>query len=323
MTINEKQTIMDSIRNSVEIFRKRTPVQWSIRCPYCGDSKKNFKDSHCYIKWSMDESEPLLYNCFLCHKNGVVDEKFLKAVGVTKDLSEILDRQKFNKIKSIKDNPIDIITGEPIMNSLQVKYIEYRIGKGLSKDDYDRFKIMWDINKLIPYIASDKIKNSLPSNNDSISFLSDDKSVLLTRLFEDGDIRWKKLRLMHSDSKSFYVIKATINLFTKDEITVNIAEGIIDILSIYKNFNDGPNSVFIASLGSDYVGALEYAINKGFVGENVTIKIYIDQDQNEKELIRALKKYKWIFNNIFVYRNILEKDVGVRIDRIKLEERKV
>ena len=128
---------------------------------------------------------------------------------------------------------------------------------------------------------------------------------------------------MHSDSKSFYVIKAVIDLFTKDEIVINIAEGIIDVLSIYKNFNDGPNSVFIASLGSDYIGALEYAIGKGFIGDNVTVKIYIDQDQNEKELIRALKKYKWIFNNIFIYRNILEKDVGVRIDRIKLEERKV
>ena len=210
------------------------------------------------------------------------------------------------------------------MNSPQVRYIERRLGKGLKFEDYQKFKIVWDINNLLPFISRDHTKNSLPSNNESISFLSDDKSVLLTRLFEDqGDIRWKKVRLMNSDNKSFYVIASTLDLFTKDNITVNIAEGVIDVLSIYKNFNDGPNSIYVASLGSDYIAAVDYAIAKGFIGTNINIKIYIDQDQNEKILLRGLKKYKWIFNNIFVYRNILDKDVGVTIDRINLEERKV
>ena len=324
MTGNEKQIVMDSIKNSVEVFKRRTPVQWSIRCPYCGDSKKNIHDSHCYIKWSNDESEPLFFNCFLCNTSGVIDKKFLERLGIKEDLSEILDRQKFNRIQSLKENPVNIITGDPIMNSPQVRYIERRLGKGLKFEDYQKFKIVWDINNLLPFISRDHTKNSLPSNNESISFLSDDKSVLLTRLFEDqGDIRWKKVRLMNSDNKSFYVIASTLDLFTKDNITVNIAEGVIDVLSIYKNFNDGPNSIYVASLGSDYIAAVDYAIAKGFIGTNINIKIYIDQDQNEKILLRGLKKYKWIFNNIFVYRNILDKDVGVTIDRINLEERKV
>lgn len=323
MTINEKQIVMDTIRDNVEVFRKRTPVQWSIRCPYCGDSKKDARDSHCYIKWSMDESEPLLYKCFLCNSKGVVDKKFLDALGIRKDLSKIIDNQKFNQIMSIKDNPVEIMTGETNMNSPQIRYIEYRIGKGLVKEDYDKFKILWNIQSLLPFIASERVKNSLPSNNDSISFLSEDKTLLLTRLFEDGEIRWKKIRLMKTNSKSFYIIKAQLDLFTKDDIVVNIAEGVIDVLSIYKNFNDGPNSVYIASLGSDYIDAMEYMIAKGFVGSNVIVKIYIDNDQNEKALITGLKKYKWMFKNIFVYRNMKSKDVGVKIENIRLEEKRV
>ena len=326
MTINEKQTVMDAIKDSVEVYKRRSSPQWpiSIRCPICGDSRKDPKDSHCYIMWTMDESEPLRYHCFLCNKKGIIDKKFLDMLGVQKDLSELVERQKFNKLQSIRENPVEIITGEPEMRSLQVKYIEYRLGKGLKKEDYERFKILWKIENLNDYIASNRIKNSLPSNHDSISFLSDDKSVLLTRLFEDdSDIRWKKLRIMNTNNQSFYAIKTTLDLFTKDEIVVNIAEGVIDVISIYKNFNDGPNSIFIASLGSDYIATLEYAIAKGFIGTNVTVKIYMDSDQDEKMLCRALKKYKWMFNSIFVYRNILEKDVGVHLDRIKLEERKV
>lgn len=324
MTINEKQIVMDTIRDTVEVFKKRTPIQWSIRCPYCGDSKKNPNDSHCYIKWSMDESEPLLFNCFLCNKSGTVDKKFLDLLGVKQDLSMIVDKQKFNKIMSIKDNPIEIMTGDVDMNSLQVKYIEYRLGKGLTRDDYDRFKILWNIQSLLPFIASEKVKNSLPSNNDSISFLTDDKTLLLTRLFEeDGEVRWKKIRLMKTESKSFYTIKAQLDLFTQDDIVVNMAEGVMDVLSIYKNFNDGNNSVYVASLGSDYIGALDYMIAKGFIGTNVTIKIYMDSDQNEKFLITGLKKYKWMFKNIFVYRNVKSKDVGVKVEDIRLEEKRV
>lgn len=323
MTLNEKQIVMDKLKEAVPIFKRRTPIRWSIRCPYCGDSGKSPTDSHCYIKCSNDEAEPLLWNCFLCNKHGVIDEDFLKAAGVKADLSEIVARQRSNRIKSLKDNPVDIITGEPIPDSPQIKYIEHRIGKGLTLEDYDRFKVVWNIQSLLPYISSESVKNSLPSNRESISFLSDDKSVLLTRLFEDGDIRWKKLRLMGSYDGSFYTIKSTMDLFTKDPIVVNIAEGVIDILSIYKNFNDGPNSIFIASLGSNYESALMYAINKGFVGTNVTIKIYIDNDQNEKYLARSLKTYKWMFGGIYIYRNVLSKDVGTTIDKIKLEERKV
>lgn len=271
----------------------------------------------------MDDSEPLLYNCFLCNKHGAVNKRFLDAIGIKDDLSEVIGRQKYNHVKSIKNNPVEVITGSPIPDSPQIRYIEYRIGKGLTLEDYDRFKIVWDISALIPFISDEKIKNTLPSNRESISFLSDDKTVLLTRMFDNNEIRWKKTRLMRSYNGSYYTIKTTMDLFTSEEIVVNIAEGVMDILSIYKNFNDGPNSIFIGALGSNYVSALKYAIDKGFIGYNVSVKVYMDNGIDEKDLIKSLKPYKWLFNTITVYRNIIGKDVGVKIEDIRLEERRV
>ena len=325
MTNNTKQEILDEIQNHSTVFIKVSSVQYRIRCPICGDSQSNPRDAHCYIKCDFnDPNEPLLFNCFKCNKGGRVNSNFLKMMNIKTDILSIVDNQRFNKIGSIKRTNIDLITGEPIMDSPQIKYIEDRLGKGFTKDDYDKFKIIWDMNSVYPYISSIRVRNTMPSNNDSISFLSDDKSVLLVRSFNDNGGRWRKISMFQSENKSFYTIKSTLNLFTQEPIVVNIAEGVLDIISIYKNFNDN-NSAYIATLGSDYISGIEYAIAKGLIGDNIIIKIYIDNDSsvNEKMLKSKLKKFKWLFNSIIIYKNIASKDVGVHINDIKLIEQRI
>lgn len=322
MKIQDKQAIMDSIRDTVPFIRKRNYQHYSIRCPICGDSAKNMNDSHCYIKFSDDESEPLLYKCFLCNSSGVVNKRFLDLLGVKKDFSNIINSDRKNILKSLKNDNIEIITGKIDMDSPQVKYIEKRLGKGLTEDDYNKFRIVANMNTLIPYISSEKIRNTLPSNRDSITLLTDDKSMMLTRLFDDEHVRWTKTKIRRTDNRPFYTISATLNLFTNDIITVNIAEGVIDVISAYKNFNK-ENSVFIAALGSDYIEALKYAILKGLIGTNVNVNIYIDSDQDEKKLSKSLKEYKWMFGNIFVCKNVKDKDIGVTLDKISLEVKKI
>jgi len=324
MTNTMKQQILDEIRNHSTVFRKVNNIQYRIRCPICGDSQNDPTDSHCYIKCDFNNpSEPLLFNCFKCNKGGKVTSKFLKLLGVKSEVVDSIDNQRFNRIGSIKHKDINLITGVPVMDSQQVKYINDRLGPGFTFEDYDKFKIVWDMNTVYPYASSARIRNIMPSNNDSVSFLSDDKSVLLTRAFYDEEGRWRKLALFNSDNKSFYTIKALINIFTSENLIVNIAEGVLDVLSIYKNFNDGENSAFIATLGSDYISGVEYAIAKGFIGSNVIIKVYIDSDVNESSIKAQLKKYKWLFNSIYIYKNIKGKDVGVPIDKIKLVEQKI
>lgn len=320
-----KNELLDELLRCSPVHKKINNYQYRIRCPICGDSKKDPMDSHCYIKCSYDPNEPILYNCFLCNSNGRVGKWFLDKLGASKRIVDGVASQRYNKIPSIRNTNLDILTGEPKMDSPQIKYIEDRLGKGFTYEDYDKFKIVWDMNKIREYIVDQKILNTLPNNKDSISFISNDKTVMLSRTFlsSEKDHQWRKIRIISGDHYSYYVIKTTLDLFTKDSIYVNIAEGIFDILSVYKNFNDGQNSVFIAALGSDYMSALEFVINKGFVGSNIVVKIYIDAGINESQLIQRLKKYKWMFNSVYVYKNIIGKDVGEKLERIKLQEKRI
>lgn len=320
-----KQQIMQEIENNVPIFKKVSNIRWKIRCPFCGDSEKDLRDAHLYLKCDYDNpNEPIQYYCFLvnCNAHGSVNKYFMHKLGIKSKVEDELQSQRYSKLFALKETNIDILTGEPILDSLQVKYIEKRLGIGLTYEDYDKFKIIWDMNSIIPYVADKKTMNILPNNIDSISLLSDDKSTIISRGFNDKD-NWRKIPLLNTDNRIFYTIKTVFNLFTDDIITVNIAEGIFDILSIYKNFNDGINSAFIATLGPDYEAAINYAIIKGLIGLNVIVKIYIDQEIDHNVLKDQLKKYRYYFKNIYIYRNIKYKDVGVLLKDIELNEYKI
>ena len=331
MENNIKEKIMSEIEKHSDVFNRVSLIQYVIRCPICGDSQKNLKKARCYLKCSLDPTEPILYHCFNCDSSGVVNGDFLKRLGINNsEITSKLENQKYNKIGVFKKNNVDIITGDVIMNSPQIHYIERRLGKGLTKNDYNRFKIIWDINNITEFIIDKKILNSMPTNKDSISFLSDNKSMILNRsLLDDGS--WRKIKIFNFDGRSFYTIKSTIDLFTSEDITINITEGIFDILSVYKNFNS-ENSVFIAVLGSDYLSGVNYAISKGFIGDNVVIKIYMDSDVDDNAvrfLKNQLKNMRWIFKKIFIYKNAeyykdkKYKDMGTTIDHIDLIEKEI
>lgn len=321
---NIKEEILAEIEKNVPIFRKVSDIRYRIRCIFCGDSQSDPREAHMYLKCDQDPTTPITYYCFRanCGAKGAVGKGFLDRIGAKIDGIEVFTNKTFNKISQIKKANVDIITGTPIMDSPQIKYIEHRLGKGLTYEDYDKFKIIWDMNALIPFITNNRVKNSLPTNADSISFLSDDKSAVLTRFFyvKNDDERWKKTKLFSLDTKSFYTVKMILDLFTAERIVINIAEGIMDILSVYKNFNDGGKHVHIASLGADYVAALNYAIANGFIGSNISIRIYIDSNIDEKILGKKVKKYTWVFNSIDIIKNIKSEDFGTRIDNIKAIE---
>ena len=62
---------------------------------------------------------------------------------------------------------------------------------------------------------------------------------------------------------------------------------------------------------------------KGIIGLNVNVKIYVDADQDVNKIKKQMKKLKWLFNKITLFRNSKSKDVGVKIGNINLIEDKV
>lgn len=322
-----KKRIMMEIEKKGEMFKQLSPIQYRIRCPICGDSQKKLDDAHCYIKCVYNSDEPIQFNCFLCNHGGRISAWFLNKLGASKSIIKQAKKQINHTIQYIDHNDIEIITGTPILDSPQTRFLERKLGAGFTEEDYQRFKIIWDMKEIYKYVTNKKVKNTLPSNLDRIQFLSDDKSMILSRSFLDDEreSQWRKIKIFSSVNRSYYFIKTSLDLFTSETITVNIAEGILDVLSIYKNFNDGENSIYLAILGSNYIGGVDYIISKGFIGSNIILKIYIDRDNriDKKSILEVLKKYKWIFGKIFVYENLKYKDVGTTMDRIKLKEYRI
>ena len=316
---SDKQDLLNLIKDNVEIFKTISNVEYSIRCPFCGDSKSNHKATHMYIRCDNNPTQPLLYNCFKCNSKGVVNRYLLKQLGIKNaDNLDIVNDLKVINVYTAKNIEVDL--GNPKLQSPQYDYLVYRLGDIFDINELEKFRIVWNINNLMPLISDKRIMHILPNNLNSITFITEDKATILTRTFhqENG---WKKLSLFKTDYRSFYSIQTAVELFTENEITINIAEGIFDVISLYKHFNS-ENSIFIAVLGSDYESAIKYIIQKGFVGSNINIKIFIDDNINEKMLKNNLRRYNWLFKDIKIFRNIKFKDFGTTIDNIKLLELK-
>lgn len=320
--MNIKDEILQKLEEKAECFKKVSSIRYRMRCPFCGDSQSDPKKAHLYVKSDEDPTTPMLYYCFKgnCGAKGIVDQEFLDKFDIHIKGMEVFDKRNYKKLSTFKSQNIEIVTGIPYRCN-QTRYIEYRLGKGFDYDDYDRFKIVWDFEKLKEYIRDEKTKHMLPSNKNSVSFLSEDKSFILTRFFDDTK-RWKKIKLFSTENRILYTIKSVIDLFTREEIVINIAEGIFDVLSIYKNFSS-KNGIYIATLGSDYTGGVEYAIDKGIFGDNVSVKIYADDNIKTSFLRKTLKRFRWLFKDISVVRNIKSKDVGTVIENIELVEESI
>jgi hypothetical protein len=315
--------ILSDIAKHAPVFLSAGGCEYRIRCPFCGDSQTDPNDAHCYIKCSDDPNEPMLYYCFKCNAKGRVTPKFLTMLGVDKSLVGQFANQRYYKLNTYHEPTVDIVERTPVMDSPQVRYIEERLGK-FEASDYERFKILWNINDVIPYIMIKQSLNTLPSNKSSVSFISDDKSALLIRSFDPQYGRWRKLSMFPTGRRTFYTVKAQVNLLSMDQIIIHIAEGVFDVLSAYRNFSEEHcQHVYIAALGSDYAKALEHFIAKGIFGSNCSVRIYYDADIDVEKLKKKMRQYKWLYHDICLYKNILSKDIGVPADQIRLVSMKV
>ena len=314
---NIKMNVIRSLEEKAERFRKVSAIRYRMRCPFCGDSVDPDK-SHMYLLCDDNPNTPILYYCFKgnCNAKGKVDSAFLQRLGITVDGVDTLANRVYNKVSSMKTMDVDLIGGTPNMNSPQVKYVHERLGEGFTYEDFERFKIVWDFSLLSKYITSERTKNLLPSNRDSISFIMDDRSLIMTRFFHEEEKRWRKYDIYPSEDKHLYTIKSVIDIFTSETITVHIAEGIFDILSIYKNFS-GQNDVYIACLGADYESGITYAVQHGILGKNVSIRIYLDGNIKLSIMRKRCRKYAWLFKEILFFENAKSNDFGTTPDRIE------
>ena len=344
-----KEDFIQALFNRDGIYTRRvSDVEFRTRCPFCGDSAKNENTGHFYMHINTEDNFPIQYHCFLCDSGGVLQPSALQLLDIDdpslKSSVTTLNRtsskmDKKGMINEVKMTSFDYKLPE-IKFGPKTKYIEDRLGiRGLSKEEFKKMKV---VTSLRDFCIVNKIKHvSCPSRyaykieEKYVGFLTYGNSHILFRdITNTEDLRWIKYPITSESSTNriFYAMESEIDLFTEDEITINLAEGVLDILSANYNLGyDGPNVLNLCVSGKYYDSLILFLVSLGFVGSNITINIFADNDYvfNRKNnnttttleyYKKILKNYKYLFGKINVWYNLMEKDIGVPRDKIKLQK---
>lgn len=332
-----KQEIYDIIKALPNVDGNGTQLR--TRCVICGDSKKSMTKKRLGIKIDTnDPKEPILYNCFNCGAHGVMTTDILCDIGLDRDIA--LEITKYNKgalkydnssvINKYKNNkPIPVIIPPPTKCDKTIKKIKYlynRIGYKVPIEDFNSIKVIFN---LFDFLSVNNI--AIPDNKfyhildrDYIGFLSINNEYIIFRdITNMNKARYFKYNIfgIFDNSNSYYRIKNKIDLFTPDIISIKVAEGIFDILSVHYNIDNGnsQNNIYVATTNSSLLNPIMTHINKGLVGDNISVDIYQDNDTkvNFYKLKKRLSPY---IGNMRVYSNGRSKDFGVPMSDIEINE---
>lgn len=320
-----------------------------VRCPYCGDSP-DIKKAHFYITVHMDDQSPILYNCFRCPAGGVLTAEVMQKLELQGE-SLYKGVRKLNKNavhydkKSIGAKGQVLLFGHTlpdIQDGPKLEYIRKRLGIDFTIDDFKRMKV---VTSLKAFLIQNKIKKLTCPDRVAhfyercfVGFLSHGGGYLLLRdVTGQSHIPWIKYPITSKSKEgvTFYSLESSIDIFTKENIVVNLAEGVFDILGVSYHFQKSePNTINIAVTGKQYESAIYYLIHTGILGSNVTINIFSDNDRqfNQKNhgddtsieyYQKTFAHIKLLFKSIYVYYNEIGKDYGVPKNQICLIRQKL
>lgn len=365
--MTNKQIKMDFITALYErdcYIKAVSNIQYITRCPYCGDTDKRQNDGHFYIRVNPDDDFPIVYNCFLCPAGGVLSSETLSLLEIDSvDLkSGLLQLNKTSRRvdkKGITSNETKFKSFDyklpEIKRSEKTKYIETRLGRYFSNDDFKKMKV---ITSLRDFLILNKVKKLTCDNHlaflyekNYVGFLTHGNShILLRDITEKEKIPWIKYPINDEsrNNRVFYTIESELDIFTEDEITVNMSEGVFDAVSICYNLGyNKPNTLNLCISGKYYDTILLFLLGIGIVGSNVVINIFSDNDgdynkkkRNDKgkyknyknipenstsidHYRKLLKNYKYLFKEINVYYNLASKDFGIPSDGIVIKKYKL
>lgn len=209
-------------------------MEFTARCPFCGDSKKNPKKRRFHLKYI--NSESVVFNCFNCNKTGTFYDLYAYINGLTlreafKELKTDELEKLRNKNKKIKK---ELVEDENIINNNEFSYILKDCLSLFDKPDgiikrkyYDILKKFYDdrcIDKNFKlYIA----------------FRGDWKNRIIIPVYDGDDMVYFQGRAINnmttmkyknpiSEKKNIILNK---NKFDREK-NIIITEGILDALSI-------------------------------------------------------------------------------------------
>ena len=344
-----KLNLISSIRNATSYYRQVTDVEHLTRCPFCGDSL-NPNKGHMYMHIILDDTSPIQYHCARCGEGGYLTPNVLRRFGIeSNDLKQLLDQLNHHTGRSDRRMIMeksyamfDYVLPDRIKYPMKLKYIEDRLGISVTEDVINECKI---ITSIADFLKTNEIDSLTADKSvvtmyeyDYIGFLSYGNSYILLRDVSGRhkDFSWIKYPITDASrgSKIFYSMSSTVDIETEDPITINIAEGVFDIISIGYNLKQNkPNTINIANTGKEYSSLISFLVSKGLIGSNVTLNIYSDNDkifnkkENSKRRVKTelqdykgdLYPYKFLMNGVYVKYNQVFKDYGTTKDNMFIE----
>ena len=320
--------------------------EFQTRCPYCGDSQKDLRTGHFYMKILIQNKSVIPVHCFKCNYSGVLTPEALDLMGC--DDSELRNgliylnkTGKYEKGMEYKDDQykyFDRILPDEYRYPDKLKYIDNRMGISFGKEDYKSMKVVTSLYDFL--IANNITKSSFSKQQrmvlerDYVGFLSSGNSHILFRDITDRyDLSWIKYPIDEESSKNkvWYGLTCELDPFIKDDITINIAEGVMDIIGVgYHLGMKKENTMNIAITGQNYNSMILHLISIGLVGGNVTLNIFSDNDKmfstnnnrasTERFHRKYLELYKPLYKSINLYYNMKSKDYGVKKENIALNK---
>lgn len=291
-TLSDFVNIMTSLPGAK---KRANGTHISIRCPYCGDSKKHKDESHFYISLNT----PLMFNCKLCPVGGVLNRRVMRKIfpDYNRDLEEFVQRynSKFIRKGDFEDASTNF---SYILNNAEFPYDEVKYAKPLT---YLRSRLVGTIgrtyikeNRIVlnvkDFIMINKLEGIIDCPKDKkletylsmfdnfVGFLSYTHKGINCRVFQGNySERYYTFPFINSDKMKgtihFYVPETKIDLMTEHPRIV-LQEGPFDSLNVKHKYFENANNMFLAGVGSkgSYLSALKHIINlTGFVDAIVDI----------------------------------------------------
>lgn len=309
----------------------------NCRCFYCSDSSDP-THGHFYLNIPKDSNSPFMYHCFKCHTSGIVTHQRLLEwniydANVAIGVSERIGKARISS-EVLADYVYNIHNGfisATDLSEIKRKYINDRLGINLSYQELLDNKIVLNLGDLLSenyiykYTRSDLILNQLDQN--FLGFLSYDNAFInmrnlgLMEVYESISKRYVNYSIFDKkdNSRKFYISPTNIDVANPNPITVRVAEGPFDALSIKYNLEYGnwDQTIFAAATGSGFIGFLRFLIGSLKL-LNLEIHIYKDSDMgwnDINDIHQFLSFYKY---PLYIHSNIYpgEKDMGVPKSRI-------
>lgn len=360
--VETKYKIIDALSNRGFYFKKVNAMQYRVPCPYCENVSRT-DDGHMYIKIDVTTNTPIVYFCFKCPHSGVLTKTVLEDLEITDEslLGKITELNKTSDkfdSKNLTGSASDIVffdfkLPKPTRGP-KISYIEKRLGCEFTDVDLKEMKIVTSIkdflklNQITEYSTNPYYIDLFEDYY--VGFLSNGNSHLLLRdISETQKFRWIKYPILQSSTNNriFYTMESSIDVFSEDEIIINLSEGVLDILSVKHNLGYSGDNVFnICVTGKYYEKILFLMVEYGLCGSNVTINIFSDNDAdfNKKEkkaekgkynkktkydtvvetdieyFKSILHPYKYLFGKINIFYNQIYKDCGTTKENIILKK---